>query len=271
VPRADSNGVGLWWEATGPADADVVVLVPGRGDSSDIWPPEFRDALVDAGFRVLVFDPRDTGASDAAEGYDLTAMADDVVAVLDAAGVERANVVGLSMGGFITVDLATRHRGRFGSLCFLSAMSPDPDAGFGPQFFAEGDPDPVESHLAAMGAPSDDDRAWVIARIDAARARTALRPDAVERHQAAAFCSAFPELAMLDEIDAPALVVHGGVDQVLPVAHGKALAAGIPGGRLVVLDDMGHLPTAAQWNVVADALVAHLADAATGSAARPTR
>lgn len=69
------------------------MLVPGRGDSSDLWPPEFRDALVAGGFRVLAFDPRDTGASDASdasEGYDLAAMADDVIVVLDAAGIDRA-------------------------------------------------------------------------------------------------------------------------------------------------------------------------------------
>ena len=253
--------MGLWWEVTGAPDAEVVVLVPGRGDSSDLWPPEFRDALVAGGFRVLAFDPRDTGASDASEGYDLAAMADDVIVVLDAAGIDRAHVAGLSMGGFITIDLATRHRERFASLCFLSAMSPDPDAGFGPQFFVEGDTDPVEAHLAAMGSPSDDDRAWVVARVEAARVRTPLRPDAVERHQAAAFRSAFPELDSLGEIDAPVLVVHGGVDQVLPVAHAETLAAGIPGARLLVLDDMGHLPTPEQWSVIADATTAHLADA----------
>jgi pimeloyl-ACP methyl ester carboxylesterase len=261
VPTTSGSGVSIWWKGLGPADGDAVVLVPGRGDSSDIWPPELRDALTAAGFRVLVFDPRDTGASGTADDYDLSTMADDVVAVLDAAGVVRAHVVGLSLGGFIAVDLATRHRDRCASLCFLSAMSPDPEAGFGPQFFVEGRADPVDALLGAMGSPTEADRVWATERIAAAGSRAPLRPDAIDRHQAAAFRSAFPPRELLADIDAPTLVVHGRRDQVLPVAHAESLAAGIGGADLLLLDDMGHLPTAAEWSVVADATVAHLSAA----------
>ncbi len=273
MPTTTSDGVEIWWGALGGpdldadgADAETVVLVPGRGDSSDIWPPEFRDPLVAASFRVLVFDPRDTGRSGASDDYDLTAMADDVVAVLDAAGVEREQGVGLSMGGFLEVDLATRYRDRCATLVFLSAMSPDPDAGFGPQFFGTDATDPVEALLAAMEAPSATDRAWVTAHIARAAARTPLRLDAGDRHQAAAFRSEFPSLDRLAEIDAPALVVHGRDDQVLPVAHAEAYAAGIAGARLMLVDDMGHIPKPAQWTLVADAAVTHLSATTTTDA-----
>ena len=129
------DGVDLWWYRDG--DGPVVLLIPGRGDSSDVYPTCFCDRLVAAGFSVLRFDPRDSGRSgDGGGTYTLVTMADDVAAVLDAAGIAAAHVVGLSMGGLILVDLAARRPGRVSSATFLSAMSPDPDAGFGEDFFA---------------------------------------------------------------------------------------------------------------------------------------
>src|SRR4051794_13940962 len=102
-----ADGVRLWFERSGAGPA--VVLVPGRGDSSDLYPPEFSDALIAAGFSVVRFDPRDTGLSDdGGDEYRFPDMADDVVAVSRAAGAEQFHVVGLSMGAMIAVELASR-------------------------------------------------------------------------------------------------------------------------------------------------------------------
>lgn len=246
----------MWWrlEGVGP----TVVLLPGRGDSSDLYPHEYTDQLIATGLAVLRFDPRDTGlSSDGGDCYRLSDMADDVVVVCDAAGVKRAHVVGVSMGGMIAIDLASRFPTRVASLTFIAAMSPDPAAGIGEAFFQGIDAEPVAGTLAAMGSPTAEDKAWVRGEIARAHDRAPGRPQAGERHQAAAMRLGWPEMTDLMAITAPALVVHGTVDRVLPVAHAQALADGIANSCLWLLDGMGHLPTRREWKHIAGLTVSH--------------
>jgi pimeloyl-ACP methyl ester carboxylesterase len=163
------------------------------------------------------------------------------------------------MGGMVTVDLAVRLPERLASIVFLGAMSPDPDAGMGPRFFDGIGADPVLGTLASMGAASAEDAAWVRARVVAARRRAPARPEAAVRHQEAALRLGWPEPADLARVAAPTLVVHGERDLVLPLAHAEALADGVPGSRLVVLDGLGHLPTRREWAVIADLVARHVA------------
>lgn len=128
-----TDGVDLWWEQLG--NGPTVLLIPGRGDSTDLFPKLLIDRLVGAGASVLRMDPRDTGLSgDGGDEYTLSTFADDIVAVLDAAAVSRVHTVAVSMGGMITVDLVSRFGHRVMSSTFIAAMSPDPDAGMGPDF-----------------------------------------------------------------------------------------------------------------------------------------
>lgn len=249
-----SDQVQLWWklEGVGP----TVALIPGRGDSTDVFPRCFVDRMIGAGLSVLRTDPRDTGLSgDGGDNYTMSTMADDLVAVLDAAGTERAHLLALSMGGLILTDLASRLPARVASITFLSAMSPEPDAGMGPDFFAGIGSDPVEGTLAAMGSPTEADRVWFTAEVARAHDRAHPRPDAGERHQAAAFRLSWPEPERLGEIAGHALVVHGSADRTLPVAHAHALANGIPDSTLRVIDGMGHLATRTEWDKIADLVI----------------
>ncbi|MGH9271560.1 MAG: alpha/beta fold hydrolase [Ilumatobacteraceae bacterium] len=240
------DDVSLWWRLDG--DGPAVVLLPGRGDSSDLFPSEFTDLLIASGLGVLRHDPRDTGLSDdGGNTYRLSEMASDVMTICDAAGLDRFHVVAVSMGGMVTVDLAVRHPRRVASLAFIAAMSPDPAAGIGEAFFDGIDADPILGTLAAMGSPAADDRVWVEAQLQAARSRAPERPSAGIRHQEAAFRLGWRELDDLGRLTMPALVVHGTADRVLPIGHAHALAAGIEDAALHVLDGMGHLPTRAEW------------------------
>jgi pimeloyl-ACP methyl ester carboxylesterase len=249
-----ADGVDLWCEVIGTGPP--LMLIPGRGDSTDTFPRCFVNRLTDAGVSVVRFDPRDTGLSgDGGDSYTMATMADDVVCVMDGCGVEQAHVIALSMGGLILIDLATRALPRLLSATFLSAMSPDPNAGMGPAFFDGIGSDPIEGTLAAMGAPSDSDRAWITDEAAFAFRRAAPRPEAGERHQDAAFRLGWPALEDLDAIDAPTLVVHGSADRTLPTAHAEALAAGVVGARLSIIDGMGHLPTRVEWDHVADLVI----------------
>lgn len=248
----------LWWEATG--DGTPVVLVPGRGDSTDIFPGCFWERLAVGGCGVIRFDPRDTGLSgDGGSTYGLRAMADDVVAVLDAVGVGAAHMVGLSMAGILLVDLATRVPERVLSLTFLSAMSPDPDAGIGEDFFDMIGDDPVGTITRAMGSPTDSDRAWVEQEVAASAARAPARPEAGQRHQEAAFRLGWPDHAALRDVRAPSLIIHGDDDRKLPLRHAQAFAAGIANSTLVVMRGMGHLPRPGEWHHIADRVADHIA------------
>ncbi len=164
------DGVPLWWAAEG--DGTPVVLVPGRGDSTDIFPSRFTEALMTANCRVIRFDPRDTGLSgDGGPDDTIRTMADDVLDILDAADVPAAHFVGLSMGGLLLVDIVGREPGRVLSVTFLSAVSPLPGAGIGVDFFEVMGDDPVRTIVAAMGSPSDADRAWVALEVASSERR----------------------------------------------------------------------------------------------------
>lgn len=259
-----ADGVSIWFEVHG--GGPTVVLLPGRGDATDVYPERFWRSVVEARCQVVRFDPRDTGRSgDGGLDYTMSDMADDVLVVLDAAGCEQAHLVALSMSGLHLVDLACRHAERVASATFLAAMSPDPDAGFGEDFFAAlvEDPDPVELLLGAMGSPTVEDRAWVEAELASAAARAPSRPDAARRHMDAALRLAWPEVDQLRRIAVPTQVVQGDVDRVLPLAHGEALAAGIEGAELVVIGGMGHIPRPGEWDRVAQLVVRHV-QVATG-------
>lgn len=263
------DDVRLWCgtEGVGPA----VLLVPGRGDSTDVFPVMFTDRLVASGLTAVRLDPRDTGRSgDGGDTYTLGTMADDVISVAEALRLAQVHVVGLSMAGLISVDLATRAPERVASITFLSAMSPDPDAGFGPAFFAGSELDEVDAILAAMGATAEDDRSWVVEEITRSRRRADPRPQARERHQNAALRFGWPELSRLSKIFAPTVVVHGSADEVLPLAHAEALANGIEGATLDIIDGMGHLPRRHEWVRIADIVIDHVSSVGSAKRIPPT-
>lgn len=251
-----ADGVDLWWEREGEGPA--VLLIPGRGDSSDLFPAEFSDALVASGLSVLRWDPRDTGLSgDGGTEYTVNTLADDAAAVLDAAGVSAAHVVGISMAGLVMAHLATRYAERVRSLAFIAAMSTEPKAGMGEDFFGALDADPsdrVAELINAMGETTEADRRWVAATIEAGDRRATPRPEAVHRHQEAAFRMDWPVAESLRSVRVPTLVVHGALDRVLPVAHAEALAGGIDGSSLRIVDTMGHIPRRADWLEIAEGI-----------------
>ncbi len=252
-----ADGVMLWWERIGAGPP--VVLLPGRGDSSDLFPSILVDRLVRAGLSVVRMDPRDTGLSgDGGDEYTLSTLADDVVAVLGAADVDRAHTVAVSMGGMVTVDLVSRFPDRVLSSAFIAAMSPDPEGGMGPDFFAplQGGT-PAEMLLALMGSPDDEDRDWLDSELVRSARRSPARPDAGQRHMAASFRFGWPGLDQLDRFSTPALVIHGTADRVLPLRHARSFAAGIDGSNLQVIEGMGHLPTQREWHRIAQLVSAH--------------
>lgn len=248
MPRAEHDGVGLAYERAGTPSGETVVFVEGLGYGRWMWNWQ-REALADE-YDLLLWDNRGTGESDTPQGpYTIPEMAGDLAAVLDAAGVDGAHVVGASMGGMIAQEFAIEYD-RAETLTLFCTTPGGPDAHPTPdatveRMFAVPDgldqresirykmrPALTDGFWAEQEATVDRIVEWRIESDAPGRAR-AWQATAVEKHDAS---------DRLDRIDVPTLVMHGERDEVVPVANARLLAAGIPEATLVTVDEGGsHL------------------------------
>ena len=221
----------------------------GLGLPGDAW---WRTVPVLArALRVVTFDNRGCGRSERPAGRStLAGMAADAVSVLDAAGIARAHVYGISMGGMIAQELALRYPDRVDALVLGAtsaggAAATPPDARRWPSSGAA----PRSPTRRAAGRPcrtcTASARAARAARASArtSRAGGAYRFDPVGYGAQLAAATGHDAAARLGDITAPTLVVHGAEDRMVPPANGRALAAAIAGARLLELDDAAHLYT----------------------------
>lgn len=256
MTRIRANGIDVEAEARGPEGGPTVLLIRGLGSQMIHWPATLIDRLVGEGFRVVSFDNRDAGLSQRCPegGYGLEDMAEDAIGVLDAFGVAAAHLFGISMGGRIAQLMALRAPDRVLSATLVMTSSGAPD-------LPGRDPE-VQALLFERPAP-DADRAAVIERtlhadrvfgspgfpFDEAERRAlieraydrAFDPDGVARQGAAVIASFGSDLwRELERLRLPVAVVHGTDDAILPVAHGRDLAARIPGAEYAEIRGMGH-------------------------------
>ncbi|MEU7815964.1 alpha/beta hydrolase [Pseudonocardia sp. NPDC049154] len=272
-----ANGLDLCYETLGDPADPALLLIMGHGMQLDAWAPEFCAQFVNRGFFLIRFDNRDVGLSTkfagvpdieaarrgerAAAVYGLEDMAADAVGLLDALGVERAHVLGASMGGMIAQLLAIHHPGRVASLCSVMSTTGDREVGQArPEVLAalrSGAPrtraEVVESQvemarvLAGGGFPVDEERA----RARAAYAYDRCHHPEGKLRQQAAILVAPDRTPALRELRLPAVVVHGADDPLVGVSGGVATAAAIPGAELVVVPGLGHeLPAGVYATVV---------------------
>lgn len=234
--------VHIAWERRG--GGAPVVLVHGLGYARWGWEP-VADALAER-FEVVLLDNRGIGASDAPPGpYTVAEMAGDVVGVLDEAGLERAHVVGTSLGGMIAQELALSVPERVEKLVLVCTTPGGPDAAPMPEvtmkLLAEA---PSLEPLVALrrfveNALAPDPQEELVERILAHRLATA-QPPAAWMAQAAAG-AAFNAWDRLRGLAAPTLVVHGTADVVVDPANADLLVDRIPEARLEWFEGCGHL------------------------------
>lgn len=232
-----------WVEAgSGPP----VVLLHGLGGDIGFWAAE-RVAWT-ARFRLILIDLRGHGATPASPGgHSIDDLADDVVAVLDAAGIEAAHVVGFSMGGLVAQSLAVRHPGRVARLVLASTYAVmNPQA----RLFLdavldtyERSQDPAQMYrlifpwLFSVAFLTDPAHGALLAGGD-----VDLDGQSLADWRAAYLAQRrFDGRAQLGRIAAPALVIAGREDRLVDLADARALADGVPGGELAVLTGAGHL------------------------------
>jgi 3-oxoadipate enol-lactonase len=223
-----------------------VLLIMGLGMTATGW---WRTVpvLVAAGLRVIAFDNRGVGRSERLPGpYTVAEMAEDAVAVLDAAGVQAAHVYGISLGGMIAQDLALRHPERVGALV-LGATTPGGDAHVPAS-------ESVNAFVRLRAQMTAEHAVWASVPINyAARTRREggdrIAQDIAQRlrfpiepeYYSAQLAAAHAHAARVSEIRAPTLVVHGTEDVLIPPANGERLAAAIPGAELALWPDAAHL------------------------------
>lgn len=274
MPRVQANGIEIEYESFGRESDPVVLLIMGLGGQLTIWPEAFCEGLAGRGFRVIRYDNRDAGKSThlveagvpdipglmgrAIRGepvvtpYALTDMAQDAVGLLDALGVDRAHIVGASMGGMIAQLVAAHHPDRTLSLTSIMSSS-------GRRDLPPARPEAMEALMAPPPGEGREDRivasmrAWRVIgspghpatdaelRADAERDidRVPYEPTGTTR-QMAAILAAPPRNDILGSITAPSLVIHGADDPLVPVEAGRDTAAAIPGAALIVVPGMGH-------------------------------
>ena len=293
MPYADNDGVSIYYETTEPGggdadsgdgvgagsdadaedradaradpDAETVVLVEGLGYGRWMWRWQ-RDRLADEGYRVVVWDNRGTGDSDApARPYTVEQMASDLDAVLDAAGVERAHVVGASMGGMVAQQYALDYD-RAESLALLCTSHGGEEAAETPEEtqarmfdVPEGADEREAIRYKMKPAMTDDFREAnpdLISDIVDWRLESDASPAAREAQAAAVL--AFDASDRLAEIELPVLVAHGTADRVLPVENADLLARELPNARLAIFEDGSHLFFVEQAENVNDHLVEFL-------------
>lgn len=274
-----ADGVDLCVQTFGPPDAPPVLLVAGAASSMRYWDDEFCARLAAGPRFVLRYDHRDTGRSvtcpPGAPDYTAADLVDDVSALLDAHGIGRAHLVGLSMGGGLAQVVAMREPRRVASLTLLATSPAAPGAdsdlpGMSEETQAEfgglpepdwADRDAVVEYLveqerlcSARSVPFDS------AGMRAAMARVVDRSNDVRAmFNHFAVIGSAPSWVGLGPVTAPTLVVHGAEDPVAPPAHGAALAAGIAGSRLRVVEGMGHEWPRRVWEPLLPDLLAHTA------------
>ena len=243
MPFADSGGAQIWWDDSGAGDP--LLLVMGLGFPASLW---YRvRPLLSERFRVVAFDNRGTGRTGALPGpYLVEQMAADALAVLDAAGVGAAHVLGISMGGLIVQELALSAPHRVLSLV-LAATHPGGSATVLPapevleQLYSRADLPLEESYRATIPiayAPST--AADVIDADIAARLADPTSPEGYLSQltgamQYAGAADRLPTLTM------PTLCLHGSADQLVPPVNSRNLAALIPGARLQVIEGAAHM------------------------------
>jgi len=289
---AVSPDVSLAYETFGDPADPTVLLVMGFGAQLIAWDEDFCRALADRGRHVIRYDNRDCGLStrfdhhpvdmgafiaavtsgDIAAAlamipYTLRDMADDGLGLLTALGVERAHVVGSSMGGMIAQTMAVAHPERVLTLTSMMSSTGEPEYGraspeaqavlFRPR------PADREGYIAA----AERDLVWASKRYGDVRALRELAAAGYDRahhpagtaRQLGAMVLAGSRAEALRGLTVPTLVVHGLDDTLIDPSGGRRTAELIPGARLMLVPDMGHDRPRELWPQLIDALAAHTA------------
>jgi len=267
--KIQANGVELEYETFGKAGDPALLLIMGLGAQLTLWPEDLCHKLVAKGFYVIRYDNRDVGlstkldaagvpdmpsifAGTATPAYTLDDMAADAAALLDALDIEKAHIVGASMGGMIAQLVAANHPEKVLSLTSIMSTTGNPAV---PPATAEAmqvlttrlPADTPMDALVDHGVKTQSVIGSPIYSYDTPVERTRIRTG-LERsiyppgfaRQMAAIVANGDRREKLKGVTAPTVVIHGAADPLVNVEGGKDTAASIEGAELIIIPDMGH-------------------------------
>ena len=291
MPQIQANGVAIEYEAYGDPANPALLLVMGLGAQLTLWPMELVDALVARGYHVIRHDNRDIGLSQKFEeggspdmqavvmavmsgqeppiAYRLTDMAADAAALLDALGIDRAHVVGASMGGMIVQLMGIHHADRLHTITSIMSTTGNPAL----------PPARPEAMAVLMERPPADATLDQVKDLGVRVARgigSPAYPAAVDKlherierdyrrafypagapRQFAAIVADGDRRERLKAVTTPTLVIHGVDDPLVPVEGGRDTAASIAGARLLEIPGMGHDLPVELVEQIAEAIAGH--------------
>lgn len=290
MPKAIANGIEIHYEEQGDKDAPVMLLIMGFGAQLTLWPDELVEALASRGFRVICYDNRDIGLSHKFDGvkapglvrmtllsklglkpkvpYTLADMADDGAGLLDTLGIEKAHIVGASMGGMIAQHFVSRHADKCLSLTTIFSTTGNPKL---PPAKPEAmkalvtrpdstDEEVLVEHgmmvartIGSPGYPTEDER---LRERTTASVRRSFYPEGPTRHLSAIVADG-DRRGMLKDVTVPTLVLHGEDDPLVPCEGGRDTAASIPGAKLKTIPGWGHDLPLELVDELADAIAGH--------------
>jgi pimeloyl-ACP methyl ester carboxylesterase len=274
------NGVTIEYEVHG--SGEPMLFVMGLAGQLTAWPDEFVDLFVQRGYQVIRFDNRDIGLSTQTDwtppsqskvmrsfltrrplkdvGYTVPDMADDAAGLLSTLGIERAHVMGVSMGGMISQELAIRHPEKVASLCSIMSNTGDRKNGgialsLARKVGRQQTPArenavelSVETFRLISGPHFNIDDYRIVAQAAVERSFT---PQGVAR-QTAAIAASRDRTPLLGAVTAPTLVIHGLADALVKPSGGVATAKAIPSARLLAFPDMAHDLPRPRWAEIRD-------------------
>ncbi|EKO37786.1 MAG: putative hydrolase or acyltransferase of alpha/beta superfamily [Solidesulfovibrio magneticus str. Maddingley MBC34] len=283
------NDVDLAYDSYGDESDEAILLIAGLGTQMIRWTVPFCQELADLGYRVIRFDNRDAGCSTHFTGcpvpdfgtlaaiiragqqphvpYTLDDMAQDTIGLLDALCVDRAHVVGRSMGGMIAQIVASQYSERVASLTSIMSSTGNPTL---PQAAA----DVMAMMTQPKPHPASDERGFlahslIFARriagnghpFDEQNLRALIQEEIRRGYDPSAFARQLAAIAVagdlrprLAAIKAPTLVVHGVDDPLILPACGKDTASSIPYAELMLVAGMGHDLPSPLYKTIASAI-----------------
>jgi pimeloyl-ACP methyl ester carboxylesterase len=266
----------LHTEAFGSPDSLPVLLIMGAMASGLWWPEGFCQQLAGRGRYVIRYDHRDTGISTSyppgGAPYTVEDLADDAIGVLDAYGIRRAHLVGMSLGGYLCQIIGLKYPEHAASLTLIASEAlaeADPNIpGIDPAVLAyhakSADLDWTDrvavlqyqvgawQLLSGSAHPFDEDAIRAIAGSDFDRT-----PNPLSAFNHATLSEPANWLGRLSALHAPVLIIHGTEDRVVSYGHALKLHATIPGSRLVTLPGTGHELHRSDWPTILAAIEQH--------------
>jgi pimeloyl-ACP methyl ester carboxylesterase len=267
-----ANGLEICHQTFGRPEDPALLLVMGFSAQMTAWPDDFCRGLADHGRFVIRFDNRDCGHSSKSSGpppnltglmleagssgpmtpgaapYTLSDMAADAVGLLDSLGIERAHVVGASMGGMIVQHIGFEHPDRVHSVTSIMSTTGHPAVGqASPEALGALLRPPPDGREACIEQSVSTSRVisgplWLEdeARLRAARSYDRMYYPIGAAFQLAAIMVSGDRTERLADVQAPFLVIHGKADPLIDVSGGLATAEAVPNADLLVLHAMGH-------------------------------